>query len=757
LEKWYKDATHSARFKRLIFRVKHRAVAIGFEEMVRIVEENKLKLKEAMLEKSKLISRWLKRPMINCWDAWSEHCAELRRRDQMLKRLRFRMLNAGAVRAISEWQHLVRLQKEERKQLLYFAVVDAVKSGTMEELRAVMSSHAIWNLRYNHSLMQEAMQQLLARNISSIAHGGHDSSRSRVPTSHRNAPSRSRSSRSLQTSNSQLHSAPPTASIPEGFMEQQINTDTVTGTSIHALLLLVDHIDPHVRSHALRKLLQHMYIWKDPLYAISSDAKYGGAQFEMVMEDMPHADDVVAAVQQRLQDDTHAQVRDAAQALLTHYRARPAPSKIDKSCFEKRFWWNRINTPMSTLAHLHKDRSQHYGRGGVTFGVPSSKSRVEGDRADDKRGHTPNLQTSSNTNRRVTLEPLVHYHDNQSHDSAPLPTSAPAAVAGQRSLDNIRGDGDIDGFENERGGGGGGVVQHGYEDGSMHCDDVDLGDEVFVSSQMPFVLLQQPPSHHHMSCIHSHASPSLAPVHIRTADHIARSVEEGRKRVGSSKKGGGWVRDGGREGEEALPALKSEDKTKEKSRDQAWSGKCQETVSRSGGGGQASKWAQNFDFTNYQASRTQSLNQVKRTLSDFKSHLSSGMSANSRVYASAATHTRSHSSGWDDADRDGGGVQITSSDDDYSYRHGVRSMSVASTGCYGDMRQSIVREGIVGPRTPRISRFSRRNTGGVDGGGGGGCTALPRLSFTPSWTSSTASEWARVETRPNTVLIEARP
>ena len=84
-------------------------------------------------------------------------------------------------------------------------------------------------------------------------------------------------------------------------------------------------------------------------------------------------------------------------------------------------------------------------------------------------------------------------------------------------------------------------------------------------------------------------------------------------------------------------------------------------------------------------------------------------------------------------------------------------MSVASTGCYGDMRHSIVREGVVGPRTPRISRFSRHNTGGVDGGGAGGCTALPRLSFTPSWTSSTASEWARVETRPNTVLIEARP
>ena len=34
-------------------------------------------------------------------------------------------------------------------QLLYFAVYDTMKDGGSSELRAALSSHAIWNLRYD--------------------------------------------------------------------------------------------------------------------------------------------------------------------------------------------------------------------------------------------------------------------------------------------------------------------------------------------------------------------------------------------------------------------------------------------------------------------------------------------------------------------------------------------------------------------------------------------------------------------------------
>ena len=133
------------------------------------LKNQSLKLKDSLLECT-LISRWLKRPMINCWCAWSEYSKEQSRRDKLLKRLRFRMLNAGAVAAMAEWKTMVRLQKEERQQLLYFAVTDAIKTGDADELRATLSSHAVWNLRYDRALMQEAMQQLLSRELAVLTH-----------------------------------------------------------------------------------------------------------------------------------------------------------------------------------------------------------------------------------------------------------------------------------------------------------------------------------------------------------------------------------------------------------------------------------------------------------------------------------------------------------------------------------------------------------------------------------------------------------
>lgn len=318
LQKWYMDARHSSRLKRLVYRIKNRAVQLGFEEMVRMVEETRLHLKEAMLEKSTLILRWLKRPMIQCWAAWSAHCEEQRRRDQVLKRLRYRMLNAGAVRAISEWQHMIRLNKEERRQMLYFAVSDAVNNGVSSQLRATLSSHAIWKLRYDRGKMQAAMQELLAQDLSSF-------------------PAKGR----------QWHD-PAVPYRGKGCRGEEL----VTGNSIHAFLLLIDHVEANVRTHAIRKLRQHMHVWRAPW---QERPRSGWAK--EVMQDMPHVEDIIAAVEQRLQGDADAEVRDVAQELLAQY-AEPSSRrpKIDTKCLNKNHWWQRMNTPMTTLAAIHGSR-----------------------------------------------------------------------------------------------------------------------------------------------------------------------------------------------------------------------------------------------------------------------------------------------------------------------------------------------------------------------------------------------------------------
>ena len=92
-------------------------------------------------------------------------------------------------------------------------------------------------------------------------------------------------------------------------------SDAATGTTIHALLLLVDHVNPGVRKYALLKLRDHLPIWRIPV-----DRQFAGSQeahrSEMVMEDMPHADDVVALVKQLQAGDTNLDVREAAQVIM---------------------------------------------------------------------------------------------------------------------------------------------------------------------------------------------------------------------------------------------------------------------------------------------------------------------------------------------------------------------------------------------------------------------------------------------------------
>ena len=66
----------------------------------------------------------------------------------------------------------------------------------------------------------------------------------------------------------------------------------------------------------------------------------------MVMEDMPHSDDIIAVVTQRLQGDSDIAVRQEAKA-LAQFAAEPAQSvnEIDRRMLDKRYSWQRMNIP----------------------------------------------------------------------------------------------------------------------------------------------------------------------------------------------------------------------------------------------------------------------------------------------------------------------------------------------------------------------------------------------------------------------------
>ena len=505
LEKWHNDARHSSRLKRLVYRIKNRAVHLAFEEMGRMVEETKLHMKEAMLEKSTLIARWLKRPMIECWDAWSAHCAELRRRDQILKRLRYRMLNAGAVRALSEWKHMTRLNKEERRQMLFFAVSDAIKNGASSHLRATLSSHAIWNLRYDRTLMQEAMQQLFSRDLATLPLKG------RLSTT-----------------------------APHGDKGGK-GADVVTGSSIHACLLLVDHVQANVRVHAIRKLCDHMDLWKAP---------------GCVMEDTPHADDIIAAVQQRLKGDTDAHVRDVAQELLVRYTAPAAcPAKADTICLNKEHWWQRINTPITTLAALHRHRTVGGSQGSretMDWTVPRSvvDSELEHGRAE------------------IELQDMHASRAAVHNDALARQLLATAAASKEQEAAHV-----------VPGGGG----QVGSEE---------------VGGSAPIVLYRETrtPS--------SAWGSSAYDASLAAHDVVRCSAEHGQGAQGDAMMAhvlGSMVQ------LRPTQARKRGSKQNRTSRD----GGLDHVKLPRGGGGRAHKWAQDFDFTSTQCSRTKSVFEVR--------------------------------------------------------------------------------------------------------------------------------------------------
>ena len=530
LEKWYNDARHSARLKRLVYRIKNRAVQLAFEEMARMVEETKLHMKEAMLEKSTLIARWLKRPMIECWDAWSAHCAELRRRDQLLKRLRYRMLNAGAVRALSEWKRMIRLNQEERRQMLFFAVSDAVKNGASSHLRATLSSHAIWNLRYDRTLMQEAMQQLFSRDLSAIPVKGRFSSTAK-----------------------------------HGEIEGQ-GADVVTGTSIYACLLLVDHVQANVRVHAIRKLCDHIDLWKAPW---------------CVMEDTPHADDIVAAVQQRFTGDTDTHVRDAAQELLTRYTAPPARSaKIDTSCLNKQHWWQRINAPITTLAALRRHRT-----------VVGSQGTRE---ANDSTVPRSVVDSESEQGRAAIQLQKMHPNYATAHDDAlALQLLATAAVSEEQEVAHVlRGESDTAAnFERSAA----------SPSGQVPAGRTDAGGSQEMGGSAPFVLYRE-------TRTLSSAWDSSGYDASLGAHNVARDGAHDKAVHGQGAQGDAiMAHELGLMAQ--LPLTHARKRGSKKTRASRDRGLDVVKLPR-GGGGRAHKWAQDFDFTSTQHSRTTSVFEV---------------------------------------------------------------------------------------------------------------------------------------------------
>ena len=71
--------------------------------------------------------------------------------------------------------------------------------------------------------------------------------------------------------------------------------DAATGTTIHALLMLVDHVDPDVRKYALLKLRDHLPIWRIPV-----DRQFAGTSQEAHFPQI-HMEDMLQQQQQQQQ------------------------------------------------------------------------------------------------------------------------------------------------------------------------------------------------------------------------------------------------------------------------------------------------------------------------------------------------------------------------------------------------------------------------------------------------------------------------
>ena len=276
---------------------------------------------------------------------------------------------------------------------------------------------------------------------------------------------------------------------------------------------------------------------------------------------MPHQDDIVATAQLRLDGDTQAHVRDAAQHLLSLYTARPASGflermscrrvclapgavrierclvtprlltksvntgRIDTRCLDKQRRWQRINTPQSTLGELNKHRALHLAH--------------------------HDEDTDAHAKRRKKLEP-IH----------PQPHSA--------------------------------TLQHDLGRG----DTFDLVDMVGHD-------------YHHHVLYHSssssatiHTKYSAPPLELRT--NQARGIKTLSQRQASAHStdtqeahDGGYL--------EAIPLHEKRNKMRSSQRAGATAGRV--SVSR-GGGGPAHEWAQTFEFSQGQDGRMKDLHEV---------------------------------------------------------------------------------------------------------------------------------------------------
>jgi hypothetical protein len=154
----------------------------------------------------------------------------------------------------------------------------------------------------------------------------------------------------------------------------------------------------------------------------------------------------------------------------------------------------------------------------------------------------------------------------------------------------------------------------------------------------------------------------------------------------------------------------------------------------------AHEWVQTFGVTNHQYSRTQSLNQVRGTLSDFKSQLAGSLPARhatsqgpSRISTSSLSRAQT-SLGWVEHGSRASSKGGWSSDYHYTYTD-----SNVNLDKIGQNNSNVRHDGGcgTGPRTPPMSpRFSR--------GKSGSSALLPRLPTGLSVLRSPASEWARV-------------
>lgn len=163
------DAYKRRRLQVLTNRIKKRILILFMNNLTSIMEDKLALLKASLVEKSDLLARWTKRPMISCFELWDDLVVEEARKAALLKRLRYRIQNNCIVLTFAQWKVFVGIARGERHAVLASGVRGTLSLGSMRELESAMGSHPCCKKRYASDGSRRVLASALAASIAAQA------------------------------------------------------------------------------------------------------------------------------------------------------------------------------------------------------------------------------------------------------------------------------------------------------------------------------------------------------------------------------------------------------------------------------------------------------------------------------------------------------------------------------------------------------------------------------------------------------------